>query len=203
MTNSDLQNFYVGLLAIQYKTRPNAVATIQALAAQVVAGQIYTQVQNAFDLNTAVGAQLDTLAGYVGAPRTIFGYNPALPYFALTSYSQVPASNVGFADYSDVSDPVDYFLNYNTGETSYTLTDGQLRLLIAYLIAVHMSDHTLKSIDLILETFFGQYCTLIDNENMSVTYAHLLSDPNFLFSIVNQIGALPHPAGVSVIVTES
>lgn len=202
MDTSALIAYYVNLLAIQYKVLPNAQGTIQALATQTIADQIFLQVQNGFDISTAVGAQLDVIAQYVGAPREIFSFDPTIPYFALSDYSVTPPTNVGFADYSDVTDPVDNWLSYTTSQTTFVLTDGQLRLLISYLIAVHGSDTTIASIDLILQTFFGTYCTLTDNENMSITYTHLLSDPNFLFGIVNELNALPKPGGVQVIVTE-
>lgn len=202
MTVDQQIQFYVQLLAIQYKILPNATGTIQALATEVVADQIYQQVLNGFQLSTAVGEQLDILADYVGAPRTIFGYNPSIPYFALYSYSTIPPSNIGFASYLDVTDPVDNWLSYTTAPTAYMLTDGQLQLLIAYLIAIHASDYTLSSLDVILQTFFGPYCTLTDNKDMSIVYTHYSTDPNFLFSIVNQLNKLPHPAGVNVVVVE-
>lgn len=202
MTNAELTQFYQNLLAIQYKNLPNASGTIGALATEVVANQIYSAVLNGFDLETAIGDQLNILGQYVGAPRTIFTYDPTIPYFALFSYTTTPPSNIGFASYSDVTDPVDNWLSYTTAKTTYVLTDGQLRLLIQYLIAVHASDHTLASIDLILQTFFTTYCTLIDNENMTITYQHIAADPNFLFSIINDLNLLPHPAGVEVLVTE-
>lgn len=194
--------YYVNLLAIQYKILPNAQGTIQALSTQVVADQIYQQVLNGFDLETAVGKQLEILGRYVGAPRTIFEYDPSIPYFAFYSYLTTPPSNVGFASYLDVTDPVDNWLSYTTAETTYVLTDGQLRLVIMYLIAIHSSDYTLSSIDIILQTFFGIYCTLTDNENMTITYTHQTADPNFLFSIINQLNLLPHPAGVGINVVE-
>lgn len=202
MLTSDLINYYAQLLAIQYRTQPRAVATIQALAAEVIADQIYNQVLQGYNLSTAIGAQLNVLAQYVGAPREIFGYDPTIPYFALYSYITTPPVNVGFASYVDVTAPVDNWLSYTTAQTTFVLTDGQLRSLIAYLIAVHGSDHTIHSIDLILQTFFGPYATLTDNENMSITYTHSSSDPSFLFSIVNEINALPHPAGVAINVVE-
>ena len=208
MNTSDLINFYCQLLAIQFRNLPLASSTVAAYATEIVADQIFVQTQNAYNLfaangyQAAVGVQLDTLAGYVGAPRTIYNYDPSIPYFALYSYVTTPPSNVGFASYTDVTDPVDSWLSYSTSETSYVLTDGQLQLLIAYLIAVHASPHTLSSIDNILQTFFGSYCILIDNEDMSVVYQHSVSDPNFLFGIIAELGFLPAPAGVSVSVTE-
>lgn len=202
MTTDELVAFYQNLLVIQYKVQPNAVATIGALATEVVADQIFAQVRDGFDIQTAVGKQLDILAEYVGAPREIFAYDPSIPYFALYSYITTPPSNIGFASYLDVTDPVDNWISYTTSQTTFVLTDGQLRLLIQYLIAVHKSDTTLFSIDLILQAFFGIYCELIDNEDMTITYQHQIADPNSLFSIVNQLNALPHPAGVEIIVTE-
>lgn len=202
METSDLINYYVNLLAIQYKTLNNSQLTIQALAAEVVADQIFLQVEEGFALDTAIGAQLDILAGYVGAPREIFGYNPSIPYFALYGYSDSIPTNVGFASYSDTSDPVDNWLSYSTSQTTFVLSDGQLRSLIQYLIAVHGSDHTLKSIDEILQTFFGQYATVADDEDMSIVYTHQSSDPNTLFSIINTLNRLPHPAGVAISVVE-
>lgn len=195
-------DYYVQLLIIQFKTLPNATGTIRALTTEAVADQIFSQVLNGFDLSTAVGAQLNTLAQYVGAPRTIYAYDPTVPYFAFQGYSDTLLPNVGFASYSDTTDPIDFWLSYTTGETSFILSDGQLRSLISYMIAVHKSNTTLASIDDILQTFFGTYCTLADNEDMTVTYTHQTSDPNLLFSIVNQLGLLPQPAGVQVQVVE-
>ena len=208
MTTSDLIQYYCNLLAAQYRGLPNASGTIQALATETVADQIYTQVLNGFNLfaangySPAIGAQLDVLAAYVGAPRTIYNYDPSIPYFALTDYADVPPANVGFADYSDVTDPVDNWLNYFTAETSYVLTDGQLLSLIQYLIAVHASDHSLASIDAILYAFFGTYCTMTDNQDMTMTYTHQTSDPNYLFGIINELNLLPKPAGVGITVVE-
>ncbi len=212
MDTSAIVSYYVNLLAVQYHMLPRAMATIQALATEVVADQIVAQVQNGYNLfpangyPAAIGAQLDVIGEYVGAPRTIFGYDPSIPYFALYSYITTPPSNVGFAPgvYTDLTIPSipDNWLSYSTGETSYVLTDGQLQLLIAYLIAVHASGHTISEIDGILQTFFGSYCTLTDNFDMSIVYTHQAADPNFLFSIVAQIGALPHPAGVGITVVE-
>lgn len=202
MTTEELIAFYQQLLVIQYKTLPNALGTIGALVNEVIAGQIYAQVRDGFDIQTAIGDQLNMLAEYVGAPRKIFGYDPLIPYFSLYSYITTPPSDVGFALYSDVTDPVDFWISYTTSETTFVLTDGQLRSLISYLIAVHKSDTTLSDIDLILQAFFGTNATLTDNEDMTITYTHQTSDPDLLFSIVNQIKALPHPAGVSINVVE-
>ncbi len=202
MTTDALIQYYQNLLCIQYKTLPNAQGHVAALVSQEIADQIYTQVRDAFDLTTAEGAQLNILAAYIGAPREIFSYNPTIPYFSLYSYVTTPPSNAGFASYTDTSAPADMWLSYTTSETTFVLSDGQLRSLIQYLIALHISDHTLASIDNLLYAFFGAYCTLTDGMNMSIVYTHQTADPGTLFGIVNELGLLPHPAGVAISVVE-
>lgn len=209
MITSDLIAYYCNLLAVQYRTLPNATGTIQALATETVADQIYAQVLNGFNLfaangyGTAIGAQLDILADYVGAPRRIFALSPSIVNFALTDYAVLPVGAIGFADYADVAAPVDYWADYATVASTYTLTDGQMLKLILYLIAVHASDHTLYSIDIILQTFFGTYCTVADGLNMTLVYTHsTTNDPSVFFAIVKQLNLLPHPAGVAITVVE-
>lgn len=73
MTDLELQQYYSGLLILQYRQQPKATAHIEALVKQVIADQIITQVQDAFALDTAVGVQLDVIGKYAGVTRN--GYN--------------------------------------------------------------------------------------------------------------------------------
>lgn len=204
MTTQELIAFYQNLLPIQYKALPNAAGQVGVNVQQVIANQIYAQVRDAFDPQTAIGVQLDILGEYVGAVRTIAQYNPSLSYFELQSYAILPAGPIGFAAYADIADPVDYWLSYVTSLTTFVLTDGLMQQLIQYLIELHASDHTNEDIDLIFEQFFGQYVTLTDNADMTMTVTHSAStDPNAFFGIVKQLGLLPKPAGVLVAVVET
>lgn len=205
MTTQQIIAYYQNLLVIQYKALPNAVAQVGVNVTQVIANQIYNQVQLAFDPTTAIGAQLTILGEYVGATRTVAGYDPSLAFFELQSYTAAPITGpIGFASYMDVTDPVDFWLSYSTSQTTFVLSDGQMQQLIQYLIALHASDHSNQSLDQIFEQFFGQYVTLTDNENMSLTITHSAStDPNAFFGIVNQLGFLPQPAGMTVTVVET
>lgn len=69
MTTADIAKYYVDLLIIQYRGNTKARATVDALVTEVIMDQIPTEVQNAFNLDTAVGAQLDILAKYAGVSR--------------------------------------------------------------------------------------------------------------------------------------
>lgn len=75
MTTQDLINYYANLLVLQYIGRPKAYATIQTLVTPVIMDQLPTQVENAFDITTAVGVQLDVLGKYAGVTRTGYGPN--------------------------------------------------------------------------------------------------------------------------------
>ena len=78
MTTAQIINFYANLLILQYQGKPKAFATIQSTAAPLVMDQLPLAVQDAFDIDTAVGVQLDVLGKYVGASR--YGYIfPAVP----------------------------------------------------------------------------------------------------------------------------
>lgn len=72
MTNEELQEYYAGLLILQYLNKPKAFATIKTLVKPVIMDQVPIAVQNAFAIDTAQGKQLDILGKYVGVTR--FGY---------------------------------------------------------------------------------------------------------------------------------
>ena len=203
MTVQELIDYYSNLLIIQYKTLPNASSTIALLTSQVIADMIYQQVLNGFDLSSAIGNQLDILADYVGLQRAIPGFAPSFSSFQFPSYSDGPTGFGGFGDYSDTSAPPDFWRSYSTATGAYVLSDGQLRSLITYLVTLRNSDYSNSSIDNLFSTFFGQYATVTDGEDMTVTYTHdATNDPNQLFAIVNYLGLLPRPAGVTVTVVE-
>lgn len=200
LTVAELIIYYRNLLIIQYKQLPKASATIGALSTEVVADLIYTQVQDAFDLDTAIGKQIDVLGAYVGARRLLANFTSTVDFMAFPEYSDGGAGLVvGFSEYSDVTPPSGYWKLYSTIGVSYYLTDGEMRDLTKYLIAVHASDMSNSSVDDILFEFFTTYVTLTDGEDMTLTYTHdATNDPFQLFEIIDFLGALPKPAGVFV-----
>lgn len=74
MTTQEIIDYYANLLILQYHEKPKAFATIQALVKGVIMDQLPTAVQNAFDINTAEGVQLDVLGKYVGVSRTAYDF---------------------------------------------------------------------------------------------------------------------------------
>lgn len=72
MAEFDYGKYLSSLLIIQYNGKKKASATIEALA-KMFPDKLIMQVRDAFDLDTATGNALDTLAKYVGVNR--FYYN--------------------------------------------------------------------------------------------------------------------------------
>lgn len=61
-------NYYSNLLILQYHNKPKARATIEATT-DLMPDNLIQGVINGFDINTAVGKQLDILGEYVGVDR--------------------------------------------------------------------------------------------------------------------------------------
>lgn len=80
MTLTEITAYYADLLAYQYRGLPNADRTVKLFTKQAVADLFVTQLLSCYDLETAVGAQLDILGKYVGVPRNI-GSVIERPYF--------------------------------------------------------------------------------------------------------------------------
>lgn len=73
-TIGDLEDYYSGLLALQYRNQPKAVATIQLCVNWMLMQLLPLNVQNAFMLSSAEGVQLDIIARYVGVTRNGYGF---------------------------------------------------------------------------------------------------------------------------------
>lgn len=71
MTDEEFRLYYSNLLIIQYHDKPKAIATIKALVDTVIMNQLPLLVRDGFNLETAVGAQLDILGKYIGISRRV------------------------------------------------------------------------------------------------------------------------------------
>lgn len=76
-TTLDIVQSYADLLILQYRGKPKAHATIQAIVTPVIMDQMPAAVMNAFNLlggSPAVGVQLDVLGKYAGVTRSGVGF---------------------------------------------------------------------------------------------------------------------------------
>src|SRR6266403_2404248 len=194
----NIVKYYVGLLIIQYKAKPKATATI-ALNANVLAiDNIQFSVEGGYDLNSAVGKQLDILGQYIGVnrsyqgqdfPDNLFGY---LPYGqdisgsgqqGYVSYGQSKAG--GVLTYSDII------------SNDQLLDDEDYRLLLIIKVISNSSRATHKEIDNLLYNFFGTDIIASSSGNMDLIY-FIESSKSLLVSVILQKNVLPDPMGVFI-----
>lgn len=139
-----IKKYYSDLLIVQYRTKPRAIATVRLLAALPNGDGLLDQEIACFDLNTAVGAQLDILGKIVGVQREVYGLDLEHTFFSFTRYDGEPDS-IGFGRYTDNPYSTDLFLRYNNWAV-YTLTDFELRTLIKLKIIFNNAYSSLKDL---------------------------------------------------------
>ena len=187
--------YYVNLLIMQYHDKPNAKGDIAAFVKQAFANNLVFQLERAFDLDTAVGAQLSILAKYVGTARVVRGYLiEDRPYFQLGDYASV-ANKIGMRSYTTPRPEGEvYFYSYAVNENSeYTLTDGELKFIIDLLVIKNNSTAGFKDIKELIFNKFGTDLSVFDNKDMSLTYFTGLNISSVIRIAVAQ-DYLPRPA---------
>lgn len=171
---------YTGLVTSEHADKPKFMATVSALA------QCFVDLQNvelsipfAFDLDQAVGVQLDAVGEWVGITRNV---NTPLTgvYFSFDTAA------LGF-DQGVWKGPFDP----DTGVVS--LDDDTYRLLIRAKIGANNWDGTLGSSAAILNSIFGggTYVFIQDNGDMSITYGIAGNVPSALFLALLRGGYIP------------
>ena len=68
-TLTDLEDYYKNLLIIQYHNKPKAQATVAQWVDCMTGDGIMLQLWDAFDVDTAIGAQLDAIGRFIGIGR--------------------------------------------------------------------------------------------------------------------------------------
>ena len=217
-TTDDLKTYYSSLLIMQYNQKPKAIGTIQALSGAAIASDIEGQVKAAFDLNTAVGKQLDILGNLVGVSRVLPVALPAPDYFS-TVDSDAPSTALKGFSTSDIPvvQPYWFFYGAYPTESLWSMDDETYRNLIRYIIQLNKSDFSLYDAQVILNSAWhnptsyfglgdtGVPCaitgvgTITPGPMEVVFYIYQNGVPDLLFKAIFAAKALPVPAGVKVL----
>ena len=202
MSDASLVDYYADTLILQYIGKPKAYATVQAFVDALMIFDLIKDVENGYDVLTAVGVQLDILGKYAGIARSITGFNGTLSYFGYLLYSETPPKT-GIGGYSTYGETgvITRFLRYvDTNLTVYTMTDAQYQLMITLKIFKNYSDASLENIDTIMEGIFGNNYLVVDNGDMFLRYSFGAANA-LLVSIARFVGLIPAPTGVGLDVT--
>ena len=195
-------DYYANLLIIQYRNQPKAKATIQAIVKAFIADNIILNIRDAFNIDTAVGVQLDTLGKYIGVNR----YYKIIDYplaFGFSSYLEdEPTDQTGFADVSDFLTKDGTFLSASESVSKNAiLNDDDYRILLKLKITQNYSNFSMKDINDSLYRFFEKQIYVIDNYDMTMTYYFDSAQSRLKVVIEAAIykGVIPKPMGVKLL----
>lgn len=177
---------YTGLITSEHSSKPRFSAMVAAVAQCFVDQQnLVNSLPASFDLDTAIGAQLDIIGLWVGITRNV--KTPLNVYFSLDT------ANLGF-DQGNWQGPFDP----STGLTS--LDDGTYRTLLRAKIAANSWDGTIPAAASAYANLFAGSGSLIfiqDNQDMTMTVGVSGAIPSALLRALFSGGYLPlRPEGV-------
>lgn len=189
-----LIDYYVRRLLYQYQ-KPKAQQTIAIYAKQIIADGIIFQIQDGYELNSAIGAQLDVLGKYIGLSRNIGDPDP-LPFFGFVDYAGGGNPN-GFTDYAGGVNTSGVFYEYDyNAQNATALSDAAYLKMLLLKIALNTGDMTLYGIQTRLLELFGDSVRVTDNADMSLTYSVNVSDLPVSLTVLTPY--LPKPMGVRI-----
>jgi hypothetical protein len=200
--NQALVDYYTNLLIIQYHDKPKAIATAQLLVGELMIYDTSAAVRDGFNIDTAVGVQLDIIAKYVGVHRVVTGTTFSRAYFGFSRYGDVsPFTFNPFIRYGAQIPDVQFRSYKESQQSLYALTDEEMRTMIKLAIIRNSSNGSVKDIDEIIDALFGTDVYFDDAQNMTVV-TYLVGPTNGrIFNIARSEGLLPNPAGVGTSVT--
>lgn len=203
---NNLVEYYQDLLILQYRSKPKARATIELFVRQLLQDGIYFDVENAFDVNTAVGKQLDMLGKYIGVDRYYKGQTFPDGYFGfVTTSAPDSAGQKGFCLTSTFTDDLGQcLLSSEVISNTQQLPDDLYRIILRFQIVCNSINMSQGSIDNALFEYFGLQVIFSSMNNMTIGY-FLDSSLGVLVEVLKQKKVLPKPLGVKLeyIITKS
>lgn len=211
---SNIVDYYANLLIIQYHDRPKAQATIRLVTDLLLCDGIFQDIMDAYNIDTAVGHQLDILGKYIGTDRFFQG-NDLIDFFSVITYAESALNEDtnpifdfrwGFVDYADFDNPAyekNGVLNYHSILTKgYELNDTDYRTLLKFKIIKNYSNGSHKSIDDALFKFFGTDVVMEQTDTMEITYTVPTQLSAVMLAAISK-DVLPRPMGVKLLLTEA
>lgn len=206
----ELINYYKNLLIIQYHSGQKARATIEAMVELLWANQLLKQIRDGFDIETAIGVQLDVIGIWVGVDRYVYQkpYDNH-PWLSLIEISGAVTTTWqgGYSEIDNFDSVLGGFLTPDLvqgGKTS-SLEDEDFRLFIKLKIIKNSISHTCKNIDDAIYSLFGMdVVTRWDIPNRILYYEHTkdYGAKAFVLKLADKKNILPCPTGYRVIVKE-
>lgn len=201
----ELIEYYKNLLIIQYHSGVKARATIKMLVKLCWANFVLKSIRDGFEIDTAVGPQLDVIGQWVGVDRSYdkkpYDDHPWIALPELTGATSVWQG--GYSEIDNFNTELGGFLTeyYVNGNVSYGLPDEQFRWLIKLKIIKNSIKHTCKNIDDAIHNFSGGGLeTRWDIPNRILYYEYSLDyQYNNLLPIAYKKNVYPCPTGYQIV----
>lgn len=193
-----LIEYYQDLLIVQYHDKPKAKAMIKAEIEETLANLLDIQVRDAFDVDTAVGVQLDIIGKWVGVDRIFKGQMfDNKSWFSLTRYNELtnPLQG-GFSRFDNFDTLEGGFLTYDfIVSTRNKINDTDFRLLIKLKIIRNNIKHSPKDIDEAMYKLFADTLYTVWGECMEMTFYY--KNKNYgIVKLGQEKNCFPIPTGV-------
>ena len=199
--NEQLIEYYCNLLIIQYQNKPKAKQTICALINQMMIYDIIIQVRDGYDIDTAIGHQLDILGKYLGVDRVVTGVDFTRDWYGFSDYGDTaPFDNQPMIDYGDEIPDYNWYTYADSKQSLFSLLDPEFRQILRFKLIQNYSNLSNKDIDEFLFAYFGNSVIFTDRENMTISYV-FDEEVERLVTIAKSEMLLPKPAGVALSVT--
>lgn len=186
---------YTALLTSYHRDKPNLTASIEAVLLPLLqCRNVLQQMPSKFDVSTATGDQLKTIAQWVGAPASIPNVTP-LPFFGFAD--QELALTFGETDDPDIGGKW-----RESGINSYAAADIPDELLLSVIAAQIYRNHcncVLSDGYHIVQLLTSVPVRVTDNMNMSINVGFQASVSKLMLELVKLM--YPRPMGIALTVT--
>jgi len=184
---------YTSLITSEHADKPKFVAMVQAVAGGIGdISDVIASLPQSFDLDAAIGAQLDVVGRWIGQSRVVPGVL-SLGYFGFSD-------NVAAANFGEETNPAIGGRFYEEDEPftgTAVLADPEYRVVLKAKILRNQYDGTVGEIVDALHQLFGTPAHIDDDGSMSLILTINSPLSTVFQSLLTNFDILPRPAGVA------
>ena len=185
---------YTELIPSANINKPKFVAKVALVTGAIDAiTQVILGLPDAFDIDNAIGAQLDIVGEWVGRKRLV-NEILAVEFFGFAD----DGAALPFGELTDVSKGGRFYEQGESFSSSTTLADPEYRTILKAKIVRNQWDGTTAGIEAALQYVFNAPCTVVDNGTLNLTINIGAEITAVEKTLLSTFDLLPRPAGVQI-----